>query len=139
MITWSCCLDFPHMFVDIAKGGCQAIIMEMVGRQVAKHELAAPSVHVEMAQISYQSLAAEKMEVISSLLSFHPPFVSLRIMLRRVHDGQIVSEGQFRFMNAFHNDYISTDSYQRYDSASWDTSTTKHAKNVVIYSVDSTI
>ncbi len=121
------------------------MVMEMVGRQVAKHELAAPSVHVDMAQISYPSATpVKKMEVHATLLSFHPPFVTLRIKLQRVDDGEVVSEGLFRFINAFHRpksgggggDYHSATSSPRYDSASWDTPTTKHAKNVFIYSVD---
>ena len=99
--------------------GCQAILMELVGRQVAQHELAAPWVHLQSIQINYLAAVSEEVQIDATVLWVGPTgSTSIRIELRRCHDNVIASEGALVFsdqleldekkVNSNNNNHVST-------------------------------
>jgi acyl-coenzyme A thioesterase PaaI-like protein len=74
--------------------GCQAILMELVGRQVAQHELAAPWVHLQSIQINYLASVSDQLQIDAKVLWVGPTgSTSIRIELRRCRDTVVASEG----------------------------------------------
>ena len=91
-------------------GGFQAILMEMVGRQVAMTELATANVHLESIQISYMSAGSEKLQIDAEVVVLQAPlFVSMRVLVKRRLDGVVASEGLLAF----------TDSIQKAGKGKW--------------------
>jgi acyl-coenzyme A thioesterase PaaI-like protein len=83
-------------------GGCQAILMELVGRQVAMHAMASGMAYLDAIQISYQSAASVHMKLEAEVLSVKcNNSVSMRVVLVRRQDGAVVSEGILSFVTTF--------------------------------------
>jgi acyl-coenzyme A thioesterase PaaI-like protein len=84
-------------------GGCQIILMELVGRQVAKHAMASAHAYLDSIQISYQSPATTKLQFDAQVLSIQLNSVSMRVVVSSMEDDAtsvIVSEGILTFFDS---------------------------------------
>jgi acyl-coenzyme A thioesterase PaaI-like protein len=80
-------------------GGCQAILMELMARQVAATELVGVAPHLDSIQVSYQSTATKQMRIEAEILVRSPSYVTIRLLLQRM-DGTLISEGILSFANS---------------------------------------
>jgi acyl-coenzyme A thioesterase PaaI-like protein len=79
-------------------GGCQAIIMELMARQVATTELVGAP-RLDSIQVSYQSSSSKHMRIKAEILVSSPSYVTIRLLLQRM-DGTLISEGILSFADS---------------------------------------
>ena len=95
-----------NFFGDV-HGGCQGMLMELVGRQVAMHSLATATVELESISLSYMDSASsvknEELEINATVLNLKLPHsCTLLLVVKKStteggNDGKVVSEGKLTF------------------------------------------
>ena len=94
-------------FFGNVHGGCQGILMELVGRQVAMHSLATASVELDSISVSYMDSASSvenvELEITASVLNLKLPHsCTLLLVVKKTaaaeeDDRKVVSEGKLTF------------------------------------------
>ena len=86
---------------DVGQGGCQAILMELVGETLAKEELKTPHVVLEAMQVMYLSVGKKQVEIVAETISTDSTSVFMRVLiLSGAKDGRLVSEGTLRWKSS---------------------------------------
>ena len=106
--------------------GCLSILMELVGRQVAKHAMACGMAYLDSLQTTYQSTPTNYMKVDAEVLTVQRNHsVSMRIVITSVRDGDddkkkkkgvVISEATLNFLDSLET------------KARQSTTTTSHSK-----------
>lgn len=77
-------------------GGCNAILLEMVGQQVADVLFDGPS-QLSSMQVQYHTVGKGQVEVKANVVSQNETDVLMHVLVKRLQDGRIISDGSLRW------------------------------------------
>jgi len=77
-------------------GGCHAMLMELVGQQLADDILGGPC-ELSSMQVEYHTVAKDQIDIRANVLSQNEDEIFMRVLILRPADGKIISDGSLRW------------------------------------------